>query len=268
MRNNRILWTAAVVLTLVSAVWQRLSGPTHPTRGSVALGDSRVDYRFTRSHSTASAQPVRLENVGPDVEGEVRWRRYPTSDPWQTLVMTREGSALQALLPPQVAAGKLEYQVRLRRGQAEAFVPGRTVVTRFKDDVSTAVLITHVALMFAAMLFSAHAGLGALAGSPGACRSAAIAVGLWIVGGLVLGPVVQKQAFGAYWTGIPFGTDLTDNKTLIAVLAWAWAAWRCRAPGGGRAAILLAVLVTFGVFAIPHSAFGSEVDWAEASKPR
>jgi len=264
MRSNRILWTAAVLLTLGSAVWQRLSGPTHPTGGSVTLGNTQVEYRFTRSHSTASAQPVRVDNAGPDVEGEVRWRRYPTDDPWQTLVMAREGDALQALLPPQVAAGKLEYQVRLRRGAVEAVVPARTVVTRFKDDVSPSVLIAHVAFMFAAMLFSAHAGFGALAGSQ-ACRSAAIALGLWIVGGLVLGPVVQKQAFGAYWTGIPFGTDLTDNKTLIAAVAWAWAAWRCRAPGGGRGAILAATLVTFGVFAIPHSTFGSEVNWADGA---
>jgi hypothetical protein len=263
MRSNRAIWTAAIVLTLVSAVWQRLSGPTHPTRGTVVLGDTEVGYRFTRSHSTTSPQPVRVERAGPDVEGEVRWRRYPTSDPWQTLAMTREGGALQAFLPAQVAAGKLEYQVRLRRGGAETVVPTRTVVTRFKDEVSTTVLITHVACMFAAMMFSAHAGFAALAGKV-AVRSTAIALALWTFGGLVLGPIVQKQAFGEYWTGIPFGTDLTDNKTLIAVLAWAWAAWRCRRPGAGRGAVMAATLVTFGVFAIPHSAYGSEVDWTAA----
>jgi hypothetical protein len=44
--------------------------------------------------------------------------------------------------------------------------------------------------------------------------------GLPFVGGLILGPPVQLEAFGALWTGWPFGADLTDNKTLIAVLAW------------------------------------------------
>jgi hypothetical protein len=37
---------------------------------------------------------------------------------------------------------------------------------------------------------------------------------------MILGPVVQKFAFGEYWTGFPFGTDLTDNKTLIAFIGW------------------------------------------------
>ncbi len=40
------------------------------------------------------------------------------------------------------------------------------------------------------------------------------------IGGLILGPLVQKYAFGAYWTGFPLGGDLTDSKTLFAVLVW------------------------------------------------
>ena len=39
-------------------------------------------------------------------------------------------------------------------------------------------------------------------------------------GGFVLGPLVQKAAFAAYWTGIPWGWDLTDDKTLFAALFW------------------------------------------------
>ena len=31
--------------------------------------------------------------------------------------------------------------------------------------------------------------------------------GLIAVGGFILGPIVQKNAFDAYWTGIPFGWE-------------------------------------------------------------
>ncbi len=43
---------------------------------------------------------------------------------------------------------------------------------------------------------------------------------LFIAGGMILGPLVQYFAFGELWTGIPFGWDLTDNKTLIALIFW------------------------------------------------
>ena len=83
------------------------------------------------------------------------------------------------------------------------------------------------------------------------------------VGGLALGPAVQKYAFDAWWTGFPNGTDLTDNKTAIALVAWALALWAARGGRGARGALAAAALVTLVVFAIPHSLFGSELRWQE-----
>ena len=34
MSRNWVLWVLAGVVTLTSAVWQRLSGPTYPVRGT------------------------------------------------------------------------------------------------------------------------------------------------------------------------------------------------------------------------------------------
>jgi hypothetical protein len=86
-----------------------------------------------------------------------------------------------------------------------------------------------------------------------------------IPGGFVLGPVVQKFAFGEYWTGWPFGGDWTDNKTLAALVAWlvAWAICRWL-PRFQRPAVLFAAIVMFAVYLIPHSIHGSELDWEEA----
>jgi hypothetical protein len=79
---------------------------------------------------------------------------------------------------------------------------------------------------------------------------------------------MQKYAFGAWWTGIPFGFDLTDNKTLGAAVAWLWAAWQMRGGRPARAAIIAAAVATLVVFAIPHSAWGSEIKWDAVPAPR
>jgi hypothetical protein len=79
------------------------------------------------------------------------------------------------------------------------------------------------------------------------------------IGGLWLGPVVQKYAFGDYWTGVPFGWDLTDNKTLIAAIFWAIALYmNSRKPS--RFWTVTAAVVMVLIYAIPHSMFGSELD--------
>ena len=92
------------------------------------------------------------------------------------------------------------------------------------------------------------------------------ALALLVLGGFVLGPWVQHQAFGAWWTGVPFGFDLTDNKTLVAVAAWAIAARRVRGGRPARVEVTLAALVTLLVFAIPHSVWGTQIEWEKLPK--
>ncbi len=173
-----------------------------------------------------------------------------------------------AALPAQPPAGKLEYFVHLTDGAASVELPPATVaprkgaVARFKGAVPAHVLVPHIAAMFFGMLFANAAALSALARREQARRQAWVAFVLLAVGGLLLGPAVQKYAFGAWWTGWPFGHDLTDNKTAIAVIAWGLALVVSRGlPGGrlGRLAIVFAALVTLAVFLVPHSMFGSEL---------
>lgn len=261
MSNRRWLWAAAVVITLASAVYQRMSGPTYPVRGSVTLGGTAVSLRLSRTHPGPGDQPVVITVPDTAITGHVAWRRYPTSDPWQTLNLARSGDTLTAALPHQPVSGKLEYQVRLERGGERAVFPDRPAITRFRDEVPAAVLIPHVLAMFVAMLFSTAAGLSALGRWPQARREAYVCIALLLVGGFMLGPLMQKYAFGQWWTGVPFGWDLTDNKTLAAAAVWLWAAWQMRGGRQARTAIIVAALVTALVFAIPHSAWGSEFKW-------
>jgi hypothetical protein len=90
--------------------------------------------------------------------------------------------------------------------------------------------------------------------------------GLWtlillIAGGMILGPVVQYYAFGDLWTGVPFGWDLTDNKTLIGLLFWIAAVLMNRKSEKPVYTILAAVMLLI-VFSIPHSLFGSQLNYS------
>ncbi len=261
-----VWWALAVVITLVSARWQRMSGPTYPVSGTVSLGGRPIALDLTRSHGGAGDQPIRVQAADREVTGEIAWRRYPTADSWDVRPLTRSGEWLEAALPHQPAAGKLEYQVRLRNGAEQVTFPPRPAITRFKGDVPAAVLIPHILAMFIGMLLSTRAGLEALSAGGRPATLARWTLLLIGIGGFVLGPWVQHFAFDAWWTGVPFGWDLTDNKTLFAGLAWALAVWRLRGGRSARGAVVVAALVTLVVFAIPHSAWGSQIDWTALPK--
>jgi hypothetical protein len=262
MRRSLLFWTAAAAITLTSAAWQRRTGPTYPVSGEVTLGGQPVALLLARSHGGEGDQPVRIRVEDGTVAAELRWRRFPTSEPWTVVPMRREGQWLAAVLPHQPPAGKLEYQVRLTRGDQHVLFPSpAAAVTRFKGHVPVGLLAPHIALMFLGMLFSTRTGLEALAPDGRSRLLARISLAFIAVGGLVLGPLVQKAAFGALWTGVPFGYDLTDNKTLISALAWGWAVWRARGDRTPRLSVLAAAVITLVVFAIPHSTWGSQINW-------
>jgi len=273
MRRSTVLWILALVLTLAAAVWQEVTGPTFPIRSRVGLGGHLFPVKLVRSWSTGD-QPIELAISDAAVHGRVRWRRYPTSEAWRVQPLQRSADVLRASLPHQPPAGKLEYQIELARGDERVILPDRPAVTRFKGEVPARILVPHIFAMFLGMLFSARAGLEAIVKGSGRRWLATVAFVLLLGGGFVLGPLVQKAAFGAYWTGVPWGYDLTDNKTLIAVAAWALVMWRLyRHPNAAAAlgtpptrptarwSVVFAALVTLVVFAIPHSMWGSEIKW-------
>ncbi|MBD3219951.1 hypothetical protein GF314_01805 [bacterium] len=256
MRRAVLLWVLAVLVTVGSAVWQRMTGPTYPLGVDVAVAGHEVTGDLLRSATIDENVPVRLEAPGP-VDGEVAWRRWPTDEPWKTVPMARDGEQLVAELPGQpVKAAKIEYRVTLRAQGEETTLATRL---RFKGAVPDSVLAVHILAMFFGMLFSFRAGLEALVRGPGLGWLTVATLICLGAGGLMLGPIVQQYAFDAYWTGWPVGEDLTDNKLAAAVLFWVIAAWQQRR--GRPIWSVVAAIVTFVIFVVPHSLHGSTHDW-------
>jgi hypothetical protein len=162
----------------------------------------------------------------------------------------------------------VEYHVRLLSGDAEQMLPpDRAVVLRFRGDVPAALMLPHILFMFAAMLFSTRAGLAALTRHEKTGSYVAWTAGLTSVGGMIFGPIVQYYAFGSFWTGVPFGWDLTDNKTLIAMIGWVAAFITTRRSKRARGWVLGASILMLVTFLIPHSLLGSQLDYAKLSTP-
>jgi len=256
-----LVWIISVILTVFAAFFQRRTGPTHPEK--IILNIQGINYHLMlpRSHGGKEDKIVRLPVADTSITGSMIYRRYPTSEPWDTVAFIRTGNDLTAALPVQPPAGKIEYTIILyHEGRQYSVNPDNPVIIRFKGEVPAAVLIPHILLVFAAMLFSNLTGIYALLWRPRYKLYGILTLSLLIAGGLIFGPVIQKYAFGEFWTGFPLGKDLTDNKILFAFFAWIIAVTaniRKDRPYFSWMAALFFLLINF----IPHSMFGSEFDY-------
>lgn len=263
MNRSLILWVVALAVTLGTAVYQRMTGPTYPVSGVRIVDGEKVAYRFDRAHPGPTDHEVRIP-VSPRIsEAWLAWRRFKTDDEWTRIPMSVQDSFLIASLPHQPPAGKLEYRVQARgAGRMFTLPEGDPVVIRFRGDVPWYVLIPHVLMMFLSMLLSTRAGLEVFSPSPHLRPLVLGTLVTLFAGGLILGPIVQKFAFDAYWTGWPFGKDLTDNKTAAAFVIWLVAAFGILGPKRKSSWALIAAIAMLVVYLIPHSLLGSELDYS------
>lgn len=297
-------WMLAILAAGVAMLYQRATGPTYPLKGTVTDAAGKVHkYKLIRTHETTGDATVEIPDPGENVDATLHYRRYSrTAEPeaftavkmesgprkqkeegWFSAFLTRIIQSvyhstddqpqlmLQADLPKQFAAGKLEYYIEVEgSGEPQRLPadPNKNVIIRYKDPVPDAVLAPHVTMMILTIIFGMRAAMGALF-DPGSMRRYAwLSLACMTVGGMVLGPIVQKYAFGEYWTGFPWGKDWTDNKMLVM-----WGAWivgcsiigfkRREKEGLNRFVVFTAAAVMITAYMVPHSMGGSELDYSK-----
>jgi len=144
-------------------------------------------------------------------------------------------------------------------GQLIDLHDNENVVIRFRGDVPAWALIPHVLMMILTVIWSTATIIFAFANIPSYKKHTGVTIIFLLIGGFILGPIVQKYSFGQFWTGWPLGEDLTDNKVLFALLAFLLA-WFLRKKSYGKWLAIGAALVMLAVYLIPHSMGGSELD--------
>ena len=252
----------AIIITLISVLYQRATGPTYPQKFYLPSELGEVKVKLLRSHGGESDAPVQLPVLGKDPVATLTYKRWPTNDDWTTVTMQLKDNQLVAALPVQPPAGKHQYFVNYTYdGVNHTLGTEKEPITiRFKGDVPIFILAPHIFFMFLSMLIASLAALEAWSKTETYPLLAKTAFSSLFIGGMVLGPMVQKYAFGVFWAGIPFGWDLTDNKLLIGVVSWfIAAALNFKKPN--RGAVITAAVILYAIYSIPHSTMGSQLNY-------
>ncbi|MBN2423382.1 MAG: hypothetical protein JXR46_02430 [Calditrichaceae bacterium] len=267
MKKAYVRWILAIIITVSAAIYQRLTGPTYPLTGRILTDNGEINYTLKRSHGGEGDHFVEIMIPDTACNAQLIYKRYKTDDEWTKKQMWRDGNFLRGQLPHQPPAGKLEYYIKIEKKEQQWLAPAdKTVITRFKGAVPVSVLLPHALLMFIAMFLSNLTALEALAKTKAVFIFSLLTTFFLLIGGMILGPIVQNYAFGEYWTGIPHGWDLTDNKTLFGFIAWLIAlfvVWKYEAKAFSRWMAVIAAIILLAVFSIPHSTMGSEFDYTK-----
>jgi hypothetical protein len=277
--KSALWWVFAVFFTIAMASYQRRTGPTYPISGQTTLNGKEIKYKLIRTAENNKDAEIALNVADTTIKGTITYKRFKSNDSLTTVSLIRRNDTLFFMMPIQPAAGKMMYEITLSSGSKQVKLNAKNdefVVMRFKGPVPLYILIPHILAMFLGLLFSTRTAIEALIGGVRTYKLALWTLVFLIIGGMVLGPIVQKYAFGAYWTGWPFADgvsfnlfqmgDLTDNKTLVMVLAWIIAILKLRKDPTNKFWPAFAAIMVMIVYLIPHSMLGSEIDHTKTPK--
>jgi hypothetical protein len=277
--KSTLWWIFAVFFTIAMASYQKRTGPTYPISGKTELNGKEIKYKLIRTAENDKDAEIVINVPDTSIKGTLTYKRYKSNDSLTTVPLTRRNDTLFFMMPVQPAAGKMMYEITLSSDKEQVVLKAKNdefAVMRFKGPVPLYILIPHILAMFLGLLFSTRTAIEALIGGARTYKLALWTLALLVLGGLILGPVVQKYAFGAFWTGWPLagdGTfnlfrlgDMTDNKTLVMVLAWVVAIFKLRKDPKNKFWPAFAAVMVMIVYLIPHSVLGSEIDHTKAPK--
>ena len=260
-----LLWTITVVITVSAMIYQRMTGPTYPKKISVELAGQEYKLKLLRSNEIGSPCDIKIPIEDKEVKAVIFFKRYKVKEEWtreeMQLKIDDDKTFLNATLPEQPSAGKVEYRIELYKGDKMIDIAkDEPIVVRFKGFVPRYILIPHIIFMIISLFVATRAGVEALANGAKTRKFATVTLIALGIGGLILGPIVQLYAFGELWTGWPFGGDWTDNKTIFAWLFWLIAFIVLRKKPNNKLWPIIATIVIFAMYMIPHSMGGSELD--------
>ncbi|MGC8746814.1 MAG: hypothetical protein ACP5SQ_09335, partial [Candidatus Saccharicenans sp.] len=109
-------WVVAFIITMALAIYQRVSGPTYPFRGSANFLGQVIKFKLPRSVENKDNCQIIInlpESFRGRVQGYLEFKKLKAESPWNILAMKEQNGVLVGYLPKQPPAGKLAYYVHL-----------------------------------------------------------------------------------------------------------------------------------------------------------
>ncbi|MCX7905368.1 MAG: hypothetical protein N2446_01535 [Elusimicrobiales bacterium] len=253
----------SLLFSVLLVFFQRKTGPTYPVKGSFDIYNDNIKYFFPRS-CTIKEQKCNAVIDSKVGDFYIKYKRYKINEEFKIIRFSFVDSNKKFIanipsdFPP---AAKIEYNVYAKIGENEFKINNKSVILRFKNKVDSWILIIHVIIMFGSLVLSLYMFFRVIFDKKYSSLLLYINWILLLIGGFVFGGLLQKQAFGLWWSGFPLGYDITDNKTLIVFLSWSVALlFSIRKKNVSKYIVFSSILMILS-YLIPHSLFGSEYDY-------
>jgi hypothetical protein len=220
MNKKLILWTAAVIITFLTAfVHQRLS-PYYPLSGSIAVDGERVTYLFNKIQYGKDTMQVLIRKDIDGLKGNLFWK-YEDEDEWKKTQLTESGKFLKAHIKPHKSGAKIEYHSELvYKEKMYDLPPGQNAKVYIAGRRPAAVMYNLYFFLFGGLLLSVRGALEYFNPDDKRRLFPILAAMFFFVASIIFYPFIRSYEMDVINKSIPQIGTLFDTALLLLFIIW------------------------------------------------
>jgi hypothetical protein len=159
MKQNIILWIAALVIIFTAVYYKNLTSSYYPVSGSFGIEGEKVTFKFDKIHSGKEDYTVLIRTDKEDLSGYIEWK-YEDEDQWQSIPLKTGEEILEGNIPRQPAFTSIIYRVILTHKETSITLPRyENVKLEFRNRVSPAINVLYYFFLLGGLVLALRSGL-------------------------------------------------------------------------------------------------------------
>jgi len=220
MKQNLILWIAAIIITFLAGYINSLASEDYPVSGTIGIRGQKVSYIFYKRYSSKNPYNVIVRSDAENISGVVEWRKAG-SDSFKTIQMRSEGTNLHATFPEFQPLTIIEYRIKISDGDKIYTLPSETPVhLKFYGFVPASISVLYFISLFGGLLLSIRTGLEFFREQSRIGLFSIITLIFFFVYTLAIHPIKTTFELNILNRRVPFITELFDLQSVIFLLVW------------------------------------------------
>lgn len=251
MKQQFILWSGAIVITIIFVFLLRTISPEKPVTGTVEFGNEKVAYKFDRIYRSDEAYSVMLFSEIDSLQANLEYKSSKPGTNWINVPMKYRDGVLTAEIPKHPSQSLVDYRVTLKYKGQTFIVPKKNGLTlKFLGRVSSQIMAWFYVALFGSILLSTRIGLEFFNENEKIKKLSFFAFITFVFYAMLLIPVKRTYELSALGKSIPQITQLFSIGGISIIILWIAGMTSFFYLKNRRLMALIVAVLTFLIFII------------------
>jgi hypothetical protein len=220
MKQNIILWIAAIVIVFTAVYYKNLISHYYPVSGSFGIEGEKVTFKFDKIHSGREDYTVLIRSDKKDLSGYIEWK-HENEENWQSVPLESGEEILKGNIPNQPASTLINYRVILiHKGTSITLPRYEPVKLEFRNRISPAVNVLYYFFFFGGLVLAVRSGLEYFRSNSKVKALSVFAIIFFMLFSFIFSPLRNSYVSGFMGDYIPKPNELFLLKDMAYFFIW------------------------------------------------